>query len=34
MQSAQPRDVGALALVIAMFLVLFVLSLTVGAPIR
>jgi hypothetical protein len=34
MQSAQPRDVGVLILVIGMFLVLFVVSLTVGAPLR
>ena len=34
MQSAHPRDVGALALVVAVFLVLFVLSLMIGAPAR
>lgn len=34
MQSAQPRDVGALILVIGVFLVLFVVSLTVGTPVR
>jgi hypothetical protein len=34
MQSTQPRDVGALILVIGVFLVLFVVTLTVGAPIR
>lgn len=34
MQSAQPRDVGALILVIGLFLILFVVSLTVGTPIR
>lgn len=34
MQSAQPRDVGALILVIGLFLVLFIVSLTLGAPIR
>lgn len=34
MQSAQPRDVGALILVIGLFLVLFVVSLTVGTPLR
>jgi len=34
MQSAQPRDLGALILVIGLFLILFVVSLTVGTPIR
>ncbi len=34
MQSAQPRDVGALVLVIGMFLVLFVVTLLMGSPIR
>lgn len=34
MQSAQPRDVGALILVIGLFLVLFVVSLTMGSPLR
>jgi hypothetical protein len=34
MQSAQPRDVGALLLVIGMFLVLFVVSLALGTPVR
>lgn len=34
MQSAQPRDVGALILVIGLFLVLFVVSLMVGSPLR
>lgn len=34
MQSAQPRDLGILILVIGMFLVLFVASLTLGAPLR
>ncbi len=34
MQSAQPRDLGILAMVIAMFLVLFVVTLTLGAPLR
>lgn len=34
MQSAHPRDVGALILVIGVFLVLFVVSLTVGTPVR
>ena len=32
MQKAQPRDIGALALVVALFVVLFVLSVTLGAP--
>jgi hypothetical protein len=32
MQSAQPRDIGVLILVIGMFLVLFVVSLTLGRP--
>lgn len=34
MQSAQPRDVGALILVIGIFLVLLVVSLTMGPPLR
>ena len=34
MQTAQPRDIGALALVIGVFLVLFVLSLMLGSPAR
>ena len=34
MQSAQPRDIGALILVIGMFLVLFVVTLTLGTPVR
>ncbi len=34
MQSAQPRDLGALALVVGMFLILFVVSLMLGAPVR
>ncbi len=34
MQSAQPRDIGALILVIGLFLVLFIVTLTVGAPVR
>jgi hypothetical protein len=33
-QSARRRDVGALALVVAVFLILFVLSLTLGTPAR
>jgi hypothetical protein len=34
MQSAQPRDIGVLVLVIGMFLVLFVVTLTLGTPVR
>lgn len=34
MQSAQPRDVGALFLVVGVILILFVVTLTVGAPLR
>jgi hypothetical protein len=34
MQSTQPRDVGALILVIGLFLVLFVVSLVLGSPVR
>jgi tetrahydromethanopterin S-methyltransferase subunit G len=34
MQSAQPRDIGVLILVIGMFLILFVVTLMMGAPIR
>ena len=34
MQTAHPRDIGALALVIGVFLVLFVLSLMLGSPAR
>jgi hypothetical protein len=33
-QKAQPRDIGALALVVALFLVLFVLSVVLGSPTR
>ena len=32
MQKAQPRDIGALVLVVAFFLVLFILSVTLGSP--
>ncbi len=32
MQKAQPRDIGALALVVAFFLVLFILSVMLGSP--
>jgi hypothetical protein len=34
MQSTQPRDLGALALVVGLFLVLFVVSLLLGTPVR
>jgi hypothetical protein len=34
MQSAQPRDFGALALVVCLFLVLFIVTLTYGASPR
>lgn len=34
MQSAQPRDVGMLILVIGLFLILFVVTLTLGSPAR
>lgn len=34
MQTAQPRDIGALALVVGVFLILFVLSLMLGSPAR
>jgi hypothetical protein len=34
MQSAQPRDVGALIFVIGLFLILFVVTLVLGAPVR
>jgi hypothetical protein len=33
-QSAQPRDIGVLILVVSMFLVLFVVTLTLGTPVR
>jgi hypothetical protein len=33
-QSARPRDLGAAILAIGVVLVLFVLSLTLGAPLR
>ena len=32
MQTAHPRDIGALALVVGVFLVLFVLSVMLGSP--
>jgi hypothetical protein len=31
-QSARPRDLGALALVVGLFLVLFVMSVLLGSP--
>ena len=34
MQSAQPRDIGVLVLVIGVFLILFVVTLTMGTPLR
>ena len=34
MQSAQPRDIGVLVLVIGVFLILFVVTLTMGSPLR
>jgi len=33
-QSAQPRDMGALALVVGVFLILFVVSVMFGSPVR
>ena len=33
-QTAHPRDVAALALVVGLFLILFVVSVMLGAPIR
>jgi hypothetical protein len=33
-QSAQPREIGAVVLAIGVVLVLFILSLTVGSPLR
>jgi len=34
MQSAQPRELGALILVVGMFLILFVVTLLLGTPVR
>jgi hypothetical protein len=34
MQTARPRDLGALALVVGLFLILLVVTLMVGAPAR
>ena len=33
-QSAQPRDIGALALVVGLFLILFIVSVVYGSPVR
>jgi hypothetical protein len=33
-QSTQPRDIGAVILAIGVVLVLFILSLTLGSPLR
>ena len=33
MQSAQPRDIGVLVLVIGVFLVLFIVTLMLGTPV-
>jgi hypothetical protein len=32
-QSARPRDMGALVLVVGLFLVLFVISIALGSPV-
>jgi hypothetical protein len=34
LQSAHPRDVAALALVVGLFLILFVVSVMLGTPLR
>jgi hypothetical protein len=34
MQSAQPRDIGAVILAIGVVLVLFIVSLVLGSPLR
>jgi tetrahydromethanopterin S-methyltransferase subunit G len=34
MQSTQPRDLGILVLVVGLFLVLFVITLAFGSPVR
>ena len=34
MQSAHPRDLGALALVVGLFLILFVVTVMLGSPAR
>jgi hypothetical protein len=33
-QTAQPRDIAALALVVGLFMVLFILSVLLGSPAR
>ena len=34
MQTARPRDIGALILVVGLFLILFLVTLTLGTPVR
>ncbi len=34
MQTARPRDIGALLLVVGLFLILFIVTLTLGSPLR
>ena len=34
MQSARPRDIGVLILVVGMFLILFLVTLLLGSPVR
>ena len=34
MQSAQPREIGVLILVVGMFLILFLVTLLLGSPVR
>jgi hypothetical protein len=34
LQTARPRDIGALILVVGVFLILFVVTLTLGTPLR
>jgi hypothetical protein len=34
MQSAQPREIGALMLVVGLFLILFIVTLMLGSPAR
>jgi hypothetical protein len=34
MQSAQPREIGALVLVVGLFLILFIVTLMLGSPAR
>ena len=33
MQTARPRDMGALILVVGLFLILFVISIAIGSPV-